>query len=65
MFIAALLAAAAGYGLSLVTGQLHALAMASVVVAGFGAVYFAAARILGLEEARALTMTLTRRLRRR
>lgn len=64
MFIAALLAAAAGFGLSLVTRQLHALAMASVVVAGFGAVYFAAARLLGLEEARALTRTLTRRLRR-
>jgi putative peptidoglycan lipid II flippase len=64
MFIAALLAAAAGYGLSLACAQLHALITASVVVGGFGVVYFIAARVLGLEEARVLTGTLVRRLRR-
>jgi putative peptidoglycan lipid II flippase len=64
MFIAAVLAAAAGFGLSLATRQLHALPMAAVVVAGFGVTYFVTARLLGLDEARALTHTVMRRLRR-
>ena len=63
MVIAALLAAGAGYGVSLVVPQLHALAMAAVVVPVYGAVYFAAARVLGLEEARVLTGTVMRRFR--
>lgn len=64
MFVAALLAAAAGYGLSQATPGLNALTTAAIVVAGFGVVYFAAARALGLEEARTLSSSALRRLRR-
>jgi putative peptidoglycan lipid II flippase len=64
MFGAALIAAAAGYGVGVVAHQLHPLPLAFAVTAVFGAVYFAAARLFGLEEARALVGTLTRRFRR-
>lgn len=64
MFGAALIAAAAGHFIGIVATRLHPLPLALVVAAVFGAVYFIAARIFGLEEARALAGTLMRRMRR-
>jgi putative peptidoglycan lipid II flippase len=64
MFGAALVAAAAGYGLKLAISGLHPLALAFVVTAAFGAVYFAAAHSLRIDEARAFVGALVRRLRR-
>jgi hypothetical protein len=56
--------AAAGYGLKLAISGLHPLALAFVVTAAFGAVYFAAAHSLRIDEARAFVGALVRRLRR-
>jgi putative peptidoglycan lipid II flippase len=64
MFAAALLAAAAGRGLGAVVSVAPLLA-AALIAGLFGTVYFAAAYLLGLDEARALATTLLRRLRRR
>ena len=61
MFTAALLAAAAGYGLALAARGLHPLPRALGVTAGYGAVYFVAARALGLSEALAFWRMLARR----
>jgi len=64
MFAAALLAAAAGHGVRLATASLHPLMVAAAVVAAFGLTYLAAARVLGLAEARAFVDSLRRRARR-
>lgn len=64
MFAAALLAAAAGYGVRLAATGLHPLTVAAAVVAVFGLAYFAAARALGLAEARVFLESLRRRVRR-
>ncbi|HXC58523.1 MAG TPA: murein biosynthesis integral membrane protein MurJ [Steroidobacteraceae bacterium] len=65
MFTAAALAAALAYALSLLLRHLHPLPMAACVGATYGAVYFAAARALGLAEAVAFSRTLKRRFGRR
>jgi putative peptidoglycan lipid II flippase len=64
-FAAALLAAAAGYGISLITKPVHPLPAALLVAAAFGIVYFSVAHLLGLHEARAFTAALMRRIRRK
>lgn len=64
-FAAALMAAAAGYGASRVTGSMHPLPGALLIAAVFGIVYFTAAHALGLAEARAFTQALSRRIRRK
>jgi putative peptidoglycan lipid II flippase len=64
MLGSALLAAAAGYGVGLLTGQLHPLLKALLVGGVFGVVYFAAARTLGLSEAKVVLDSVLRKLRR-
>jgi putative peptidoglycan lipid II flippase len=64
MFGAALIAAAAGYGVRLALPALHPVPMAAVVAVTFGVVYFAVARLLGLSEARVVFDSVLRRLRR-
>jgi len=64
-FAAALLAAAIGYGVSLVTASMHPLPAAALVAGAFGVVYFTAARAFGLNEARAFTAAVSRRIRRK
>ncbi|HUL82735.1 MAG TPA: murein biosynthesis integral membrane protein MurJ [Gammaproteobacteria bacterium] len=61
MFGAALGAAAAGYGTHVASARLHPLVVALLVTAVFALVYFAAARALGLSEARAFVAALGRR----
>jgi putative peptidoglycan lipid II flippase len=63
-FGAAIVAAAAGHGVRLTAVGLHPLLLAVIVVVVFGAVYFAVARVLGLEEAGAALAALRRRARR-
>jgi putative peptidoglycan lipid II flippase len=66
MFGAALVAAAAGYGVKVASGaQLHPLSLAFLIAAVYGAVYFAAAHLLRLDDARASAGALLRRVRRR
>src|SRR5690606_31494777 len=62
MFAAALLAAGAGYVVSLIASDLYPLILALIVGAVFGATYFVAARALGLGEARLLLDSILRRL---
>lgn len=61
---AALIAAGAGYGTAWLTLELHPLAKAVLVCGVFGVVYFAAARALGLSEAKAMLDSVLRRVRR-
>lgn len=63
-FAAALLAVAAGYGVSLLTSFLHPLPAAVVVAGAFGVAYFSTAHLFGLTEARAFTAAVMRRVRR-
>jgi putative peptidoglycan lipid II flippase len=63
MFGAALAAAGSGYGLTFIVPDLHPLPKALLVGAVFGIVYFAAARVLGLGEARVLLDSISRRVR--
>jgi putative peptidoglycan lipid II flippase len=65
MFGAALVAAAAGYGIRLAAATLHPLITAAAVTATFGVVYIAVARALGLAEARVFVDSLRRRVGRR
>ncbi len=65
MFAAALLACAAGYGISLVAHRLHPLPLALCVAGGYALVYFVVARALGLAEAIAFWQTVARRFARR
>jgi hypothetical protein len=65
MFAAALIAGAVAFGLSRAVHRLAPLPMAACVATVYGAVYFAAARALGLAEAVAFWRTLLRRLGRR
>lgn len=65
MFGAALVAAAAGYGVRVVAGGSHPVLVAALVVGVFGVVYFAVARMLGLAEARVVLDSLVRRIKRR
>jgi len=74
MFVAAVSAAAAGYGAGYVAGQpavlgaslsLHPVPMAVLVIGVFGLVYFAIARALGLTEAQVVMDSVLRRFRRR
>jgi putative peptidoglycan lipid II flippase len=60
---AALVAAAAGHALRAYFGDLHPLVVAGGVAGGFGIVYYAAARALGLAEAREILALLRRRRR--
>jgi putative peptidoglycan lipid II flippase len=64
MFAAALLGAACGYGASLWAIELHPLLAAVVIATVFGVVYFVAAALLGLAEARLMFKTVLRRVRR-
>jgi putative peptidoglycan lipid II flippase len=64
MFAAAIAAAAAGYAASVWLENRPPLLAAAVVAAVFGAVYLAAASILGLDEARRLAGALRRRAQR-
>jgi putative peptidoglycan lipid II flippase len=63
-FGAALVAAAAGHAAKLMAAGLHPVLIAAIVVATFGAVYFAVARVLRLEEATATLAALARRAKR-
>jgi putative peptidoglycan lipid II flippase len=65
MFAAALVAAAAGYGVKLASGALHPLLLAFFIAGVYGAAYFAAAHVLRLDDARALAGALLRRAPRR
>jgi putative peptidoglycan lipid II flippase len=65
MFIAALIAAGAGYAVRFGTAELHPILIAAAVVAVFGLVYFALASAFRLEEARTLLNGIRRRLLRR
>jgi putative peptidoglycan lipid II flippase len=65
MFGAALIAAAAGYGVKATLGPLHPIIIAVLVLGTFGLVYFGVARALGLSEARVVMDSVMRRLRRR
>jgi putative peptidoglycan lipid II flippase len=64
-FAAALLAAAAGYGVNFLFHGVHPLPTAALVAAAFGIVYFTTAHLFGLQEARAFTAAVSRRLGRR
>jgi putative peptidoglycan lipid II flippase len=64
MFAAAALAAAAAYGARAALAGFGPLPVALIVAAVFGVAYFAAARALGLAEARVLVAALLRRVRR-
>jgi len=61
MFGASFAAAAAGYAVKIALAQLHPLPAAFVVAAAFGVTYFAAARVLRVDEARLLAAALLRR----
>jgi putative peptidoglycan lipid II flippase len=63
-FAAALVAAAAGHGARLAASGLYPLLLAVIVVAVFGAVYFAVAHLLALEEGHSMLVALGRRARR-
>ena len=65
MFTAALTAAAAAYFANRALASPQPLLAAALTAAVFGAVYFAVAAALGLEQARALPAALVRRVRRR
>jgi putative peptidoglycan lipid II flippase len=65
MFAAALAAAAGAHGARIALLGVHPLAKAAAVTAAFGIVYFVAAHVLRLEQARALAAALLRRVRRR
>ena len=65
MFTAAIAAGAVGYFTSRLLMSLQPLLAALVVASVFGAVYFAVALALGLEQARAFAAALLRRVRRR
>ena len=64
MFGAALVAAAAGYTAAVAATSIHALLAAVLVTGVFAVVYFAAARVLGVPDARAVIDALTRRVSR-
>ncbi len=64
MYMAAIAAGAVGYFTSRLLASLQPLLAALVVASVFGAVYFAVALALGLEQARALAAGLLRRARR-
>ncbi len=61
---AALLSAAAGWGIKLAMGARHPIIVAAFVLGGYGILYFAITSLLGLPEARQLVGRLTRLLRR-
>jgi peptidoglycan biosynthesis protein MviN/MurJ (putative lipid II flippase) len=69
MFIAAVSAAAAGYGAGyatqVVSVSLPPVPMAALVIGVFGLVYFVIARVLGLTEAQVVMDSVLRRFRRR
>jgi putative peptidoglycan lipid II flippase len=65
LFAAAIAAAVAGYGTSLVLQDLYPLIAAGIVASVFGVVYLALARLLGVTEARVVTDGVLRRVRRR
>jgi putative peptidoglycan lipid II flippase len=74
MFVAAVVAAAVGYGAAAAAGyrfqpiaaaSLHPIPMAALVISVFGVAYFAMARALGLTEAQLVMDSVLRRLRRR
>ena len=65
MFGAALAAAVAGYAVRFAAVGFHPLLSAVLVAAAFGAVYLAAASVLGLAEASPVIAALARRFRRR
>jgi len=65
MFGAALVAAAAGYAAHVAGAGMHPLLAALLVTAVFASVYFAAARVLGVAEARAFIDALALRVRAR
>src|SRR5690606_1356431 len=64
MFVAALAAAAAGWGAKLIVLDVHPVVTGIVVVASYGIVYFAVAGLLRLEEVQGLATRLRRMLRR-
>jgi len=65
MFVAALVAAAVGLGVRMLTVSGHPVVTAVAVVGSFGVVYFAVARALGLSEAEVVLNSIFRRFRRR
>jgi putative peptidoglycan lipid II flippase len=65
MFGAALIAAGVAHIVRLQLGHAHPVAIAAAVVAVFGVVYFAVARLFGLTEARVVMDSMLRRVRRR
>jgi putative peptidoglycan lipid II flippase len=65
MFGAALIAAGVGHAVRLAAAGLHPVPMAALVVAVFGVVYFAVARLFGLTEAQVVLNAVLRRVGRR
>jgi len=65
MLLAALAAAAAGWGVRLLVGGLGPIPQAMLIFSAFGAVYFAVTSALRLPEARIVTSRLSRLIGRR
>jgi putative peptidoglycan lipid II flippase len=65
MFVAALIAGAAGYAVKAALGELHHIVVAVIVLGVFGVIYFGIALALGLSEAKVVMDSLLRRVRRR
>jgi peptidoglycan biosynthesis protein MviN/MurJ (putative lipid II flippase) len=63
MFGAALVGAAAGYGIRFAAPALHPVITAAMVTGVFGVVYIVVARLLGLAEARVFIDSVRRRAR--
>ncbi len=63
LWLAALVAAAVGWGLKLLVGDLHPIPLAAVVLAAYGVSYFAITSALGVSEARAVIGKLFRLVR--
>jgi putative peptidoglycan lipid II flippase len=63
LWLAAGIAAAAGWGLRVLVGQLHPMPMAIVVLGGYGVTYFAITGLSGIKESRVVMMKVLRVLR--
>ncbi|HKP45697.1 MAG TPA: murein biosynthesis integral membrane protein MurJ [Pyrinomonadaceae bacterium] len=63
LWLAAIIAAAVGWGLKLLIGQMHPIPLAAIVLGGYGLSYFAISSLLGISEARTLINRIFRLLR--
>ncbi len=65
LWLAALLSAAAGWGIKLAIGPLHPVILAAFVLGGYGILYFAITSLFGLPEARTVLGRFSRLVRNR